>query len=98
MVYDPNLGNLAWPGGPPLGAVAAMAGYGVVPAAWAEAAQAEAKRAEELRRAKEAIRASGVTCEIQCPKNDTPPGYLRDARARRLAGAPSANTRSVSRT
>jgi hypothetical protein len=24
MVYDPSIGNLAWPGGPPLGALAAM--------------------------------------------------------------------------
>jgi hypothetical protein len=51
MVYDPSLGNRAWPGGPPLGALAAMAGHGVAPAAPAPPTEADLERVAAQQRA-----------------------------------------------
>jgi hypothetical protein len=53
VAWDPFLGNVAWPGGPPLGALAAMSAQ-------------QAAAAEVVRRAKEQMRSSGVTCETEC--------------------------------
>ncbi len=65
MVYDPSIGNVAWPGGPPLGALAA------IQAQEAQAAEAAARvAAERMREAKEAMRASGATCELECRRSD----------------------------
>jgi hypothetical protein len=50
VAWDPFLGNVAGPGGPPLGALAEMS----------------AQQAEAVRRAKEQMRSSGVTCETEC--------------------------------
>ncbi len=54
MVYDPSIGNVAWPGGPPLGAIAAIN----------EQARQQAAR-EAAEQAKATMRASGATCEIE---------------------------------
>jgi hypothetical protein len=58
VVWDPRLGPVAWPGGPPLGAIAAMQAQ--------QAAQAAAA-AETVRRAKEQMRASGAKCHCGVP-------------------------------
>lgn len=62
MVYDPFFGQRAWATGPPLAAVAAMQAQ--------EAARVAAEQAEALKRAKEAMRSSGATCQTECAGGD----------------------------
>jgi hypothetical protein len=80
MVYDPFVGNRAWPGGPPPGAIAAMQAQ-----AAAQAAAAQAARMAEINRAKETMRASGATCEIECPLSDGTRGRCEVAAVSRCA-------------
>lgn len=61
MVWDPRVGPVAWPGGPPVAAIP------VIQAQQAAIRAQAAAEVEAVRRAKEEMRASGVKCHCGIP-------------------------------
>jgi hypothetical protein len=77
MAYHPNLGQVAADGVTPIGAIYAMR-------AQAEAAAADARAAAQ--RAKDRMRSSGATCEIDCIRADDTRGACQVAAVGRCNG------------